>query len=179
MSRPATIPIAAIPSIRCSLHAGLLLQPVSGSGNPPLLRPLRGSFTVRNIFTDFKRHDLGPNFHEREYDGTLRTEFLTTALWGVGSTAPYGHDGRTLSLEDVIRRHGGEAQDARDNFASLSSSSRSAILAFLNSLLLFSPDDTPSNLEGGGIDPANPRYPQVGHGSIRLTALFLNPNDPE
>ena len=24
---------------------------------------------VRNIFTDFKRHDLGPAFHERNYDG--------------------------------------------------------------------------------------------------------------
>jgi hypothetical protein len=34
--------------------ANLLLQAVPNSGNPPLVRPVRGSFTVRNIFTDFK-----------------------------------------------------------------------------------------------------------------------------
>jgi hypothetical protein len=38
---------------------------------------------VSNIFTDFKRHDLGPAFHERNYDGTLQKLFLTTALWGL------------------------------------------------------------------------------------------------
>ena len=81
--------------------------------------PTCGPFVVRNIFTDFKRHDLGPNFHEINYDGTLRTEFLTTALWGVGNTAPYGHDGRSMNLKDVILRHGGEAQAARDDFAQL------------------------------------------------------------
>ena len=58
------------------------------SGQPTLKIPLRGRFVVQDIFTDFKRHDLGPAFHEREYDGTVRTEFLTPALWGVGTTAP-------------------------------------------------------------------------------------------
>ena len=148
-----------------------------GSGHPTLKRPLRNSFVVRNIFTDFKRHDLGPNFHEIEYSGAIRQEFLTTALWGVGSTAPYGHDGRTMSLEDVIRRHGGEAAEARDRFVDLSSTNRSAIIAFLNSLILFPPDDTASNLDPA--DPTTPGFPQFGHGSIRLGALFNNPNDPE
>jgi hypothetical protein len=132
---------------------------------------------VRNIFTDFKRHDLGPNFHEVEYSGEIRQEFLTTPLWGVGSSAPYGHDGRTMSLEDVIRRHGGEAEAARQRFEDLSSTNRNAIIAFLNTLILFPPDDTPSNLDPA--DRAFPRYPQFGHGSIRLTALFNDPNDPE
>ncbi|MCM3870511.1 MAG: hypothetical protein ND895_07460, partial [Pyrinomonadaceae bacterium] len=91
-----------------------------GSGHPTLKRPNFGSFVVRNIFTDFKRHDLGPNFHERNFDGTIRTELLTTALWGVGSTPTYGHDGRSHDLMTVILRHGGEAQEARDNFANAS-----------------------------------------------------------
>ena len=47
----------------------------------------------------------------------MRREFLTTPLWGVGSTAPYGHDGRSINLTEVILRHGGEAQAARDAFA--------------------------------------------------------------
>ncbi len=66
-----------------------------GSGYPPLKVPNFQPFLLKNISTDFKRHDLGPNFYERNYDGALRTQFLTTPLWGVGSTAAYGHDGRT------------------------------------------------------------------------------------
>jgi hypothetical protein len=140
---------------------------------PALKRPLLGSFAVRNIYTDFKRHDLGPAFHEREYDGTVRREFLTAALWGVGSTSPYGHDGRSISLMEVILRHGGEAQSARDEFSTLSRDSQQEVIAFLNSLVLFPPDDTASNLDPG--DPSTPGFPQHGHGSIRLTVLFNNP----
>ena len=52
-----------------------------------------------------------------------------------------------------------------------------ALDVFLNSLVLFPPDDTASNL-----DPANRAasgFPQVGHGSIKLTVLFNDPTDPE
>jgi hypothetical protein len=147
------------------------------SGFPTLKLPARDSFTVANIFTDLKRHDLGPAFYERNYDGTLRTAFLTTPLWGVGSTGPYGHDGRSISLTEVIRRHGGEAQASRDAFESLSSPSRDAMLAFLNSLVLFPPDDTASNLNPG--DRNAPGFPQFGHGSIRLPVLFNDPKDVE
>jgi hypothetical protein len=134
-------------------------------------------FVVRNIFTDFKRHDLGSNFHERNYDGTTRTQLLTTALWGVGSTGPYGHDGRSINLAEVILRHGGEAQSARDGFARLSTPNRAALLDFLNSLVLFPPDDTASNLNPGNRNATG--FPQLGHGSIRLTALFNDPTDIE
>jgi Di-haem oxidoreductase, putative peroxidase len=148
-----------------------------GSGYPSVRAPLGGSFLVRNIFTDFKRHDIGPAFYEREYDGSLRKEFLTTALWGVGTTAPYGHDGRSISLTEVILRHGGEAQSTRDAFAALDREERAAILDFLNSLVLFPPDDTASNLDPG--DPSAPDFPQVGHGSIKLGVLFNDPSDRE
>ena len=83
-----------------------------GSGNPLLKLPLGNSFVVKDIFSDFKRHDLGSNFHERNWDGTMQTMFLTRPLWGVGTTSPYGHDGRSVTLNDVILRHGGEAQAA-------------------------------------------------------------------
>jgi CxxC motif-containing protein (DUF1111 family) len=131
-------------------------------------------FVVENIFTDFKRHDVGSNFHERQYDGTVRTEFLTPPLWGVGSTAPYGHDGRSINLVEVILRHSGEAQAMRDAFAALPSRNRDAVIAFLNSLIIFPPDDTASNLDPG--DRAAPGFPQFRHGSIRLTGLFNNPS---
>jgi hypothetical protein len=148
-----------------------------GTGHPTLKRPKFGPFVVKNIFTDFKRHDLGPNFHEINYNGTLQKQFLTTPLWGVGSTAPYGHDGRSPTLQDVIRRHGGEAQTARDRFTQLLLADQEMIIAFLNFLILFPPDDTPSNLNPANLSTQG--YPQFGHGSINLTALFNNPNDVE
>ena len=75
------------------------------SGFYTLKQPAMKPFLVRDIFTDFKRHDLGPNFHERDYDGSIRKEFMTLPLWGVGSTPPCGHDGRSMTLNDVILRH--------------------------------------------------------------------------
>lgn len=155
-----------------------LFTPVSDtSGYPFWKRPNRSTFLVKNIFTDFKRHDLGPNFYERNYDGSYQTLFLTTALWGVGSTSPYGHDGRSINLRDVILRHGGEAQAARDRFAALNANKQQDVIEFLNSLILFPPDDTASNLDPG--DRNAPNFPQHGQGSIRLGVLFNDPNDPE
>jgi CxxC motif-containing protein (DUF1111 family) len=147
------------------------------TGFPPLKQPLLGPFLVKNIFTDLKRHDLGPNFHERNYDGTVQKQFLTAPLWGIGTKAPYGHDGRSINLTEVILRHGGEALNSASNFDRLSSGQRAAIIEFLNSLVLFPPDDTASNLNPA--NPADPNYPQSGHGSIKLTVLFNDPSDPE
>ncbi|HTT63778.1 MAG TPA: di-heme oxidoredictase family protein [Bryobacteraceae bacterium] len=148
-----------------------------GSGNPPLKLPSGKPFWVKDIYSDFKRHDLGTSFYERNWDGTLQTAFLTRPLWGVGSTGPYGHDGRSMTLNDVILRHGGEAVASRDAFGALRAEERNAVIAFLNSLVLFPPDDTASNLDPG--DPTLPNFPQFGHGSIKLTVLFNDPTDVE
>ena len=151
------------------------------SGYPPLMVPNGQPFVVQDIYTDFKRHDLGPNFHERNWDGTIQTEFLTRPLWGVGSLGSLGHDGRSINLTEVILRHGGEAQASRDAFANLFSQGNEGdaldLLHFLGTLVLFPPDDTASNLDPG--NRAAPNFPQSGHGSIKLTVLFNNPKDPE
>ncbi len=148
-----------------------------GSGQPHLKLPLGNSFVVQDFLSDLKRHDLGPKFYERNWDGTLQTQFLTRPLWGVGSTGPYGHDGRSMTLHDVILRHGGEAQSSRDAYATLKSHEQIELQTFLNSLILFPPDDTASSLDPG--DPTKANFPQFGHGSIKLTVLFNNPSDPE
>lgn len=148
-----------------------------GSGFPDLKLPLGGSFVVKDIFTDFKRHDLGTNFYERNWDGTLQTLFLTRPLWGVGTTGPYGHDGRSMTLNDVILRHGGEAQKARNAFAGLRPKDLNNLMEFLNSLVLFPPDDTASTLDPA--DPTKANFPQFGHGSIKMTVLFNDPTDLE
>jgi hypothetical protein len=148
---------------------------------PSLKLPQGGQFLVQNIFTDFKRHDLGPNFHENMFDnapgGTnFTTMFLTAPLWGVASTAPYGHDGRSINLNEVILRHGGEAQAARDAYANMGAGAQQQLLAMLNSLVLFPPDDTASNLQPEA--PNTVGYPQNGHGAIKLGALFNFPTCP-
>jgi hypothetical protein len=148
-----------------------------GSGNPPLKVPQGNRFLVQNIFTDFKRHDLGPSSYERNYDGTLQKVFLTRPLWGLGSTGPYGHDGRSMILDDVILRHGGESQASRNAYSKLSGPQSEALQKFLNSLILFPPDDTASTLDPG--NRATPNFPQFGHGSIKLTVLFNDPTDVE
>jgi len=98
-------------------------------------------------------------------------------MWGVASTAPYGHDGRSVNLTEVILRHGGEAQATRDRFAELAAADKDRLLAFLGSLVLFPPDDTASDLDPG--NPSMPGFPQFGHGSIKLTVLFNDPTDLE
>ncbi len=148
-----------------------------GSGHPALKPALRGRFLVQNVFADFRRHDLGPNFHERNFDGTVQREFMTEPLWGVGDTAPYGHDGRSSNLDDVILRHGGEAQHSRDRFDELPPADHAAVLAFLRSLVLFTPPYTASNL--GPAHPDDPEFPLVGAGSIDLSVLFVDPADKE
>lgn len=148
-----------------------------GAGLPALKKPRLQPFLVQNILTDFKRHDVGPGFYERNWDGTMQKEFLTRPLWGIGSKASYGHDGRSITLAEVILRHAGEAQSSRDKFAALDPQRKRAVLDFLRSLVLFPPDDTASNLDPG--DPSTPDFPQFGHGSIKLTVLFNDPTDKE
>ena len=85
--------------------------------------------------------------------------------------------GRSINLREVILRHGGEAQAARNAFELATGADQRAVLAFLESLVLFPPPDTASNL-----DPSNPGavgFPRVGHGSIKLSVLFNNPAVPE
>jgi hypothetical protein len=158
-----------------------------------------GSFVVRNFFADFKRHNLGPNFAERNYVNFVAqvsgfgpgpgaplpvepppvapfnfvVQHITEPLWGVGDTPPYGHDGRSGNLEDIILRHGGEADAARAGFVALPAFAQGWLQTFLRSLVLFGPDDTASNLLPA--NPATPGFPQIGHGAISLAQIFRTP----
>lgn len=153
-----------------------LFKTVPDNAAFPKLLPLGGSFVVRNVFTDLKRHDLGPAFHERDFDGTRITMHVTEPLWGVGSTAPYGHDGRSMTLDAVIRRHGGEAAAATRAYVALGPDQQEKIVDFLQTLVLFPPDDTASNLNPGVPSSGDPQSP-ANHGSINLGALFQIPGE--
>src|SRR5262249_7287782 len=88
------------------------------------LVPRRGSAIVRGLYSDLKYHDVGEDFYQMQFDGSLVKKWRTTPLWGVGSTAPYGHDGASMDLDSVIRRHGGEALESRTSYVKMSDNER-------------------------------------------------------
>jgi hypothetical protein len=96
-------------------------------------RPGPGGGVRVRMFSDLKRHDMGPNLAESFASG-LDAQFITARLWGIADTAPYLHDGRATTLTEAILLHGGEAQNARDAFDALSAIKRIQVLSFLRSL---------------------------------------------
>ena len=92
---------------------------------------------IVNLFSDLKRHDMGPELAESiDEVGTGNSTWMTTRLWGVGSTAPYLHDGRASTLTEAILFHGGEGADSRERFLQAETSDQESLLAFLNNLVL-------------------------------------------
>jgi len=106
-----------------------------------LPRDAKGQVLVP-LFSDLKRHVIADDTVERLGNELLaqrfveRNTFRTALLWGVGSTAPYGHRGDITTLDEVIRAHGGEGKAARDAYENADESERSAIVAFLKTLVI-------------------------------------------
>jgi hypothetical protein len=128
---------------------------------------------VRGVYSDFLHHDLGPDFHEMQYDGTWVRSFRTAPLWGVGSTAPYGHDGASLDLDAVVRRHGGEAREITGRYAALPPGERAAVLEFLRGLALYSTETIPCDVNGDGRIAADFLVGGVPTGPERLNPEWL------
>ncbi|MFO0758199.1 MAG: di-heme oxidoredictase family protein [Byssovorax sp.] len=105
-------------------------------GAEPRLVPdaQRGGFQAF-VFSDLKRHDMGPKLAESRADrGVEGRLFFTRPLWGLSRSRPYLHDGRAATLEDAILLHGGEAQAARDAYAALKDSERAPVRVYLTTL---------------------------------------------
>lgn len=95
-----------------------------------------GGAIVR-LYGDLKRHDMGRRLGESiDETGTGESVWLTKELWGVGSTAPYMHDGRSTTLTEAILEHRGEARGSQTAFVRLSEQQQSDLIAFLNNLVL-------------------------------------------
>jgi hypothetical protein len=113
--------------------------------------PRRGAYNLRGFYSDLKQHDVGEGFYQVQFDGSVIKHWRTPPLWGVASTAPYGHDGASLSLHDVIVRHGGEAAASQKAYSALSETDRTAVLDFLNSLVLYQTERVPCDINGDGV----------------------------
>lgn len=91
-----------------------------------------------SLYGDLKRHDMGPGLAENiDETGVGASVWLTKELWGVGSTAPYLHDGRATTLTEAILEHGGDAASSRDLAAALPETEFQNLIAFLDNLVLF------------------------------------------
>jgi CxxC motif-containing protein (DUF1111 family) len=102
-----------------------------------IARDARGVAQVE-LYGDLKRHDMGADLAEQiDEKGTGASVFLTENLWGVGSTAPYLHDGRATTLAGAIGFHGGDATSSRGRFEALSETQQKDVIAFLDNLVLF------------------------------------------
>ncbi|MCB2155107.1 hypothetical protein KQI84_09490 [bacterium] len=112
--------------------------------------PRRGAATFTGVYSDFRHHEMGDGFAELNFDGSIQRHFRTPPLWGVGHGAPYGHDGASLDLDAVIRRHGGEAAAAAEAYAKASEADREALVTFLNSLVLYQTEELPFDVDGDG-----------------------------
>ena len=94
------------------------------------------------VFSDLKRHlmvdeqvnALGNELQAQRF--VERDVFLTPRLWGVGSTAPYGHNGAFRMLGEIIAAHGGDARFARDAYLALSPDEQDTVIAFLRAQII-------------------------------------------
>jgi CxxC motif-containing protein (DUF1111 family) len=92
-------------------------------------------------YSDLLLHDLGPGLAANMgEDGVSGSEWRTAPLWNIGLGAGvsggegYLHDGRARTIEEAILWHGGEAEQAKENFRTMPAADRAAILKFIRSL---------------------------------------------
>lgn len=89
------------------------------------------------LFSDLKRHDMGPALadpHEGAPGEPPPSTFLTRPLWGLAESPPYLHDGRAATIPAAILAHGGEAEASRAAFEALADDDRADLHVFLLSL---------------------------------------------
>jgi CxxC motif-containing protein (DUF1111 family) len=126
-----------------ALRGGALFEEI---GCADCHSPKLGS--VEGLYSDLLLHDMGsdlesspgsygqppvrsPNFAN---DPPGPGEWRTPPLWGVADSGPYLHDGRSPTLEDAIKHHGGEASGVALRFDKLPSDQQAAVVAFLKTL---------------------------------------------
>ena len=102
-----------------------------------------GTFTVPEAlgnkiihpYSDFLLHDVdtGDGIVQNPPQDTAN-KLRTAALWGLRVRPRYMHDLRSLTLEDAIERHGGEAAHVIRQFLELRPDERHQLFTFLDSL---------------------------------------------
>jgi CxxC motif-containing protein (DUF1111 family) len=86
-------------------------------------------------YSDFLLHNIGTGDGIVQNGGAAtRNKLRTQPLWGVRTHDRHMHDGATLTFNESILRHAGEAAGVTANYQSLSTNQQNQIITFLNSL---------------------------------------------
>ena len=102
-----------------------------------------GAFTVPaalgnkiiHAYSDFLLHDIGTGDGIVQNGGqSTANKLRTVPLWGVRTHARHMHDGQTLTFNESILRHAGEARGVTNNYRALSTAQQNQIITFLKSL---------------------------------------------
>jgi CxxC motif-containing protein (DUF1111 family) len=90
---------------------------------------------VIHPYSDFLLHEVGTG------DGIVQAgpqdtanKLRTVPLWGLHIKTRFMHDLKSLTLEDAVSRHRGEARGVRDRFFDLDPNSQQQLITFLKSL---------------------------------------------
>jgi CxxC motif-containing protein (DUF1111 family) len=103
----------------------------------------RGAFTVPDAlgnkrirpFGDFLLHNVGTGDGIVQNGGpSTRNKLRTAPLWGMRTRARLMHDGESLTRNEAILRHAGEATPVINNYRNLSTTQKNQLVTFLNSL---------------------------------------------
>jgi CxxC motif-containing protein (DUF1111 family) len=102
-----------------------------------------GAFTVPaalgnkiiHPFGDFLLHNVGTGDDIVQNGGQASADYMRTApLWGVRTRDRLMHDGESLTRNDAILRHAGEATFVINNYKNLSTTQKNQLITFINSL---------------------------------------------
>lgn len=93
-------------------------------------------------YTDLLLHDMGSRLNDGYSEGSaLPSEWRTPPLWGLGLSKNSSggryfllHDGRAHSIEDAILFHGGEGENAKNQYLNLSKTQKDRLIKFLEHL---------------------------------------------
>jgi len=86
-------------------------------------------------FSDFLLHDIGTGDGIVQNGGqSTANKLRTLPLWGARTHDRHMHDGASLTFNESILRHAGEARGVIANYRSLSTTQQNQLIAFLKSL---------------------------------------------
>jgi CxxC motif-containing protein (DUF1111 family) len=99
---------------------------------------INGGDKIIHPYSDFLLHDIGtgdgiPVLPLPEYAATAN-QMRTAPLWALRTRNRLMHDGQSLTKQDAIQRHAGQAAGVTKNYNALSAAEKNQLLAFLDSL---------------------------------------------
>ena len=125
-------------SIGCNVcHTRTIVTSPAGTsinGGAFVVPAALGNKTI-HPFSDFLLHDVGTGDGIVQNGGQATANKLRTPpLWGVRTSARRMHDGATLTFNEAVLRHAGEATAVINRYRNLSNAQRNQIVTFLQSL---------------------------------------------